>query len=230
MIDKTEATATVEEYLETIINILSEGKKVHGVHLAERLQVAPPTVVATIQRMTRDGLIITSERKEINLTERGRKIALSVVKRHRLAERMLTDILKMPWHEVHQEACRLEHGISQRVIDRLYETLGRPQTCPHGNPIPDGDVLPPLQGVPLDTVTPGNTVIIERISEEANRQEEVMQYLAQAGLMPGSVVTVNEVASYAGTMQVTMNNKKLSLGIKAATMVWVMPAGRLAGS
>jgi len=226
MLDETHATATVEEYLEAILNMASEGKKVLAARLAERLQVSPPTVTVTLQRMGRDGLVAANERKEIGLTEKGMKMAMSVVRRHRLAERLLTDVLKIPWHEAHQEACLLEHGISEKVMERLYHALGQPKTCPHGNPIPVGDVLPSIQGVPLDTVAAEETVVVERISEEATRLVELMRYLEKAGIKPGARITVREVASYAGTITLLVGNGELSLGTQAAALVWVTPAPR----
>jgi len=223
MKSEIQPSPTIEEYLEAVLNMLSEGKPVLGARLAERLQVSPPTVTATLQRMARDELIITSKHKEITLTEQGMKKAISIVKRHRLAERLLTDILKVPWTETHQEACLLEHGISESVMNRLYQVLGKPTTCPHGNPIPMDDVLPPLQGTPLDTIAVGQKVVVERISEEANRLQELMQYLDQAGIKPGATISIKETAPYAGTIEVTINNKAFSLGTKAAAMVWVVP-------
>ena len=175
MIEKTSATATVEEYLEAILNMASEGKMVLGARLAERLQVSPPTVTATLKRMKRDDLITTNGKEGTSLTEKGMKLAIGIVRRHRLAERLLMDILKIPWYETHQEACLLEHAMSERVVERLYEVLGKPTICPHGNPIPVDDVLPPIRGVHLNTVTAGSTVVVERISEEANRQLELME-------------------------------------------------------
>ena len=133
MLEKKSATAIVEEYLEAILNMVSEHKNVLGVRLAERLQVSRPTVTATLQRMRRDGLITTNRKTGILLTKKGIKLATGIVRRHRLAERLLMDILKIPWHETHQEACLLEHAMSERVVDRLYEVLGKPTTCPHGN-------------------------------------------------------------------------------------------------
>jgi DtxR family Mn-dependent transcriptional regulator len=221
MLDETHATATVEEYLEAILNMTSEGKMVLAARLAERLAVSPPTVTATLQRMGRDGLISANEHKEITLTAKGMKMAISIVRRHRLAERLLTDILKIPWHEAHEEACLLEHGISEKVMHRLYLTLGKPATCPHGNPIPVDDVLPPIRGVPLDTVSAGGTVVVERISEEATRLEELMKYLEQAGIKPGTKMTVKEVADYAGTITLLVGSSEFPLGTKAAALVWV---------
>jgi DtxR family Mn-dependent transcriptional regulator len=223
MPDEIHATATVEEYLEAILNMMSERKTILAARLAERLHVSPPTVTATLQRMRRDGLITTNKRKEITLSGNGMKMAISIVRRHRLAERLLTDVLKIPWHEAHPEACLLEHGISEKVMERLYQTLGKPATCPHGNPIPADDILPPLRGVPLDTVAAGETVVVERISEEATRLEEFMKYLEQAGIKPGTKMTVKEVADYAGTITVLVENSLFSLGTKAAALVWVTP-------
>lgn len=223
MIEKTSATGTIEEYLEAILNMVSEGKKVRGARLAERLRVSPPTVTTTLKRMRRDDLITTNGEEGISLTEKGMRVATGIVRRHRLAERLLMDVLKIPWYETHQEACLLEHAMSERVVDRLYEVLGKPATCPHGNPIPVDDVLPPLRGTPLNAVSPGTTVMVERISEEANRSPELMGYFEQTGIRPGATITVKEVADYAGTMSVSIGKKPFSLGTKAAAMVWVIP-------
>lgn len=209
--------------MEEILSMSSEGKTIVGVRLAERLGVTPPTVSGAIQRMKRDGMLSINKRKEISLTEKGTKLAINTVRRHRLAELFLTDILKIPWSESHQEACLLEHGISDRVMDRLYEVLGKPQKCPHGNPIPVDDVLPPIRGVPLDTLKNGETVLVERISEEATRRFELMEYLDKAGIRPGAVIKVEENADYAGTMNVRVNKRLLSLGTRAASQVWVVP-------
>jgi DtxR family Mn-dependent transcriptional regulator len=133
------------------------------------------------------------------------------------------DVLKIPWYETHQEACLLEHAISERIADRLYEVLGKPATCPHGNPIPLNGVLPPIRGVPLNTVAAGSTVVVERISEEANRSPELMDYFGQAGIKPGATIAVKEVAEYAGMMCVSMGKPPVFLGTKAAAMVWVIP-------
>ena len=216
-------TGTIEEYLEAILNLASEGKKVLGARLAERLQVSPPTVTATLKRMKRDNLITTKGKEGISLTEKGMKLAIGIVRRHRLAERLLMDVLKIPWYETHQEACLLEHAMSERVVDRLYEVLGKPTNCPHGNPIPVDDVLPPIRGVPLNTVSAGSTVVVERISEEANRSQELMEDFEQAGIKPGATIRVKKVADYAGTMSVSIGKKSFSLGTKATAVVWVIP-------
>lgn len=223
MTDNIRTTATVEEYLEAILNMVSERKAVHAARLAERLHVSAPTVTATLRRMGRDGLVTVNQRKEIELTEKGTKGAINIVRRHRLAERLLTDVLKMPWHEAHEEACLIEHGISDRVTESLYQALGRPETCPHGNPIPVEDAIPPIRGVPLDTVPAGESAVVERISEEATQLPELMKYLGQCDLKPGTRLSVKEVANYAGTMALRIGDKEFLLGAKALSLVWVIP-------
>ncbi len=130
-------TPRAEEYLEVILNMKMEGKSVVAARLAERLSVSAPTVAGALRRLKRDGLISVNSRKEIELTKTGKGEALTIVRRHRLVERLLTDILDIEWSECHEEACRMEHSISPLVESKLYERLGQPTTCPHGNPFPE---------------------------------------------------------------------------------------------
>ncbi len=157
---------------------------------------------------------------------RNTQLAISMVRRHRLAERFLTDILKIPWHQTHEEACLLEHAMTERVVERLYDVLGEPETCPHGNPIPMGHALPVARGVPLSSVIDGSTAVVERISEEADCSSELMEHFERTGVKPGAAITVQEVADYAGTISVSIGTKSVSLGTKAAAMVWVIPDGK----
>lgn len=223
MSKEIKTTAIIEEYLEAILNLSSENKMVIGARLAERLQNSPPTVTVALQRMKRDGLVITGKRKEVLLTKKGRKLAIDIVRRHRLAECLLTDIINVPWSEVHQEACLLEHGISEKVMSLLYKALGKPAACPHGNPIPVDDFLPPLKGIPLNSIRAGSTAVIERISEEASQLRELMEHFEQAEIKPGIMIKVKEVSDYAGTITLTIKNKPFTLGTGAAAMVWVTP-------
>ena len=110
-----------------------------GVRLAERIGVSAPTMTETLKRMVGQGYVVVDNRKEISLTENGREVAESVVRRHRLSERWLTDVLGLDWAKAHQEACKLEHAISAEVEERLARMLEHPSTCPHGNPIPGSD-------------------------------------------------------------------------------------------
>src|SRR5579885_920618 len=138
MIVKSEEalTATVEEYLETIYNMAAENEVVIGARLAEKFHVAPPTVTEMLKRLVRDGYVEMDQKRQISLTEAGYRAAEAVLRRHRLTERFLTDMLGMQWHQVHEEACRLEHFISGAVEERVISSLNNPTTCPHGNPIP----------------------------------------------------------------------------------------------
>ena len=226
MHDRSHITPIIEEYLETMLHMASEGKTIIAARLAERFEVSPPTVTATLRRMVRDGLITSNNRKEVKLTKPGLKAANNIVRRHRLAERLLTDVLKIPWHEAHEEACFMEHGISDRVMESLYQALGKPATCPHGNPIPMADTLLPVKGAPLDTIPAGTTVVVERISEDGTNLPELLEYLEQGSIKPGVVLSVEEVATYAGTMKVRQDNQEFSLGTKAAAAVWVTPLAK----
>src|SRR5215472_6058116 len=125
-----------ESYCETIYNMDMEGDVVIGARLAEKFGVAPPTVTETLKRMVRDGLVEMNDKRQVTLTPRGVELAEAVLRRHRLTERFLVDMLGMQWHQVHEEACRLEHHISGAVEARVVASLDHPTTCPHGNPIP----------------------------------------------------------------------------------------------
>src|SRR5919199_4426858 len=160
------ATPVVEEYLQNIHFMIRDGVPVIAARLAERLRVRPPTVTATLQRMERDGLVEHGPYREIRFTELGRQTAEDLVRRHALAERLLTDFLKMPWHEAHEESHGIEHAITPKVEARLLEALGNPTTCPHGNPIPRLGKLA-ADEFPLDRAAEGETIALQRITEEA---------------------------------------------------------------
>src|SRR5258708_7574107 len=126
----------VSHYLEAIYYIWQEGESVRSARLADWLSVSRPTVTVALRRMSRDGLVRLRASKEIELTAEGRRRATAVVRRHRIMERWLTDVLGLDWVQADEEAARLEHAVSDQVEGRIFESLGRPKTCPHGNPIP----------------------------------------------------------------------------------------------
>src|SRR5690242_3002147 len=129
-------SATVEEYLETIYNMSMEDEVVIGARLAEKFGVAPPTVTEMLKRLMRDGYVEMDSKRQVTLTQAGNTAAEAVLRKHRLTERFLVDMLGMQWHQVHEEAHRLEHFISGAVEARVIASLNHPTTCPHGNPIP----------------------------------------------------------------------------------------------
>ena len=194
---KTEESlsATVEEYLETIYNMSAEDEVVIGARLAEKFNVSAPTVTEMLKRLVRDGYIEMDAKRQVTLTEEGNKAAEAVLRRHRLTERFLVDMLGMQWHQVHEEACRLEHFISGAVEDRVIASLNYPTTCPHGNPIP-GSVanartyLKDQGAVRLSTLTIHDKAIILLISEVVEDEEALILYLHDKGLTPGTQLAV----------------------------------------
>lgn len=188
-------TATVEEYLETIYNMSAEGELVIGARLAEKFHVAPPTVTEMLKRLVRDGYIAMDQKRQVTLTEAGYTAAEAVLRRHRLTERFLVDMLGMQWHQVHEEACRLEHFISGTVEARVLTSLNFPTTCPHGNPIP-GQVpnartyLRDQQAIRLSQAVDGERVKILCISEVVEDEEALILYLHEKGLIPGLELTM----------------------------------------
>lgn len=188
-------TATVEEYLETIYNMTAEQEVVIGARLAEKFHVAPPTVTEMLKRLVRDGYVEMDQKRQVSLTQSGYTAAEAVLRRHRLTERFLVDMLGMQWHQVHEEACRLEHFISGAVEARVLASLNFPTTCPHGNPIP-GQVpsartyLQDQGAVRLSTLSRGEVAQILCISEVVEDEEALIHYLHEKGLTPGTELTV----------------------------------------
>jgi DtxR family Mn-dependent transcriptional regulator len=190
-----------EEYLETILEIEEEGVPPIRARLVERLGISAPAVSETVNRLVEQGYAQLLDNRSLRLTPKGRALAVSIVRRHRLAERLLTDVIGLEWEHVHAEACRWEHVMSETVERRLVELLGHPTESPYGNPIPglaelgethDGEEF--MRGVePLDVVarTPEETrVLVRRIGEEMQKDELVMAALRRVGALPDKVVTV----------------------------------------
>ena len=211
-------TATIEEYLETIYNITMEGEPVIGARLADKFRVAPPTVTETLKRMTRDGYVEMDGKRQITLTPLGVERAEAVLRRHRLTERFLVDMLGMQWHQVHEEACRLEHYISGAVEARVLASLHQPTTCPHGNPIPGAvpnarTYLSDIGARRLLHTEPGEPQTIVCVSEVVEDEEELISYLHDRGLTPGTQVTLAESAlAQAATPQLAETTVALRVG------------------
>jgi DtxR family Mn-dependent transcriptional regulator len=208
-------TSVVEDYLQVLHYLARDGYTVIAARLAERLNVSPPTVTATLQRMERDGLITHGPRKEILFTTDGRHAAEDIVRRHALAERLLTDLLKMPWHESHEEAHGVEHVMTPNIEARLLEALGNPTTCPHGNPIPGLGSLEPDE-FPLDGARAGDDLVIQRITEEAEEDAHLMKYLQEHGVKPGARVSVREATPFNATVVLDGPLGPVSLGFAVA--------------
>lgn len=196
---------TTEMYLRTIYELEEEGIVPMRARIAERLGQSGPTVSQTVARMERDGLVVVEADRHLTLTERGKRAAIRVMRKHRLAECMLVEILKMPWEEVHEEACRWEHVMSDAVERRLLDVLGHPTASPFGNPIPGLTELDPsardaadgLQGLALLTHVVGpevKRVTVRRLAETIQTDADVMTRLRRVGALPGADVKVYRAA------------------------------------
>ncbi len=173
-----DATVAEEEYLQTIFWLMEAGLPITGANIARAMQLSPPTVHEMIKRLERDGYVTRSDDKMLHLTEDGRAEAEQITRRHRMIERFLTDVLKIPWDEVHEEAERLEHAMSPVLEERMRAAIGEATTCPHGHPISGVRE----QGAPLADVDVGAEVRILRFENEA---ESLLHYLKDIGLEPG---------------------------------------------
>ncbi len=213
----------VSHYLEAIYYIWNEGEPVRSARLADWLSVSRPTVTVAVRRMSRDGLVRLDARKEIELTAKGRHMAEAIVRRHRIMERWLTDGLGLDWVTADEEAARLEHAVSDVVERRLYEVLGRPATCPHGNPIPGYSEAAPDE-VRLTSVREGSRASITRVSEVAEREAPLLlAYLHERKLIPGALIAVVEVDGVGRTVRVKAGARHVTLSQETAAKLWVVP-------
>lgn len=195
-------TSTYREYVGAVYELGEEGLPVIQARIAEWLGVSRPSVSEMIKRMEVDQLVTSDG--EIKLTEEGRHLAEVVVRRHRLAERFLSEVLGLPWVKVHAEAEVWEHAISEDVEAAMVAKLGKPTTCPHGNPIPGAGYRQP-QLIPLAAIA-NTSMILHRISEELELDPDIMGFLDDCGLRPGAVV---ELAAKTpdGTLTIRVNGK-----------------------
>jgi DtxR family Mn-dependent transcriptional regulator len=188
---------TTEMYLRTVYELEEEGVTPLRARIAERLRQSGPTVSQTVARMERDGLLTVEGDRHLELTAEGRRQATSVMRKHRLAECLLIDVIGMEWEEVHIEACRWEHVMSDSVERRIAALLGAPTTCPHGNPIPGVDELAAISatGEPLVTLeqaaaSGSEKAVVRRISEQIQPDADMMRDLRAAGVQPGRTVRI----------------------------------------
>jgi len=226
-------SATVEEYLEMIYNMNMEDEVVIGARLAEKFGVAPPTVTEMLKRLVRDGYVEMDNRRQVTLTETGNQAAEAVLRRHRLTERFLVDMLGMQWHQVHEEACRLEHFISGAVEARVITTLNNPTTCPHGNPIPGSvanarSYLKDKGAIRLSSAGVGEVVVILCISEVVEDEEGLILYLHEKGLTPGTQLTVLDEDGGSGggneqdeSFKVQVDGREVCISKASSAKIWV---------
>ena len=210
----------VEEYLELVLELEESGIPPMRARLVERLGVSAPAVSETVGRLEREGYVTLDPARLIRLTERGRTFATSIMRRHRLAERLLVDVIGVPWSQVHEEAGRLEHAISPTLEPYLVRLLGDPATCPHGNPIPgSANAAAAERLVPLARVAAGEAAVIRRIDEELEAQLERMRELERHHLLPGQRVAV--VSTDAAEVLLDVDGARVALSARVAAWVYV---------
>jgi DtxR family transcriptional regulator, Mn-dependent transcriptional regulator len=221
---------TTEMYLRTILELEEEGVIPMRARIAERLEQSGPTVSQTVARMERDGLLQVAGDRHLELTEEGRRLAVRVMRKHRLAECLLVDVIGLEWEQVHAEACRWEHVMSEAVERRVLEMLGHPTESPYGNPIPGlgelGDSPALDEGfdaglLTLEALKPGvegKTVVIRRIGEPIQTDAQLMHTLRRAGVQPGAVV---HVTAAPGGVLVSSGGEAAELGREIAVHVFV---------
>ena len=221
----------VENYLLSIYQLQEEDVRVTTTQLADRLRQLPegevlgatlPSVGAMLRRMVRDGLVETTRSKDVVLTQSGLNAAEGMVRRHRLAKRMVIDLLGVPPHRAHVEAHRLEHAISPYLADKIDERLGHPTTCPFGHPIPGSGYTPAGDAVPLSQIAPGATAIVDRVPDQ---DQELLHYFVENGLMPGRRVEVVEAAPYRGVVKLDCDGAEVVVSYDVAERIWASEAG-----
>ena len=213
----------VEEYLETIHGLEEEGTLVIQARIAERLGLSAPSVSEMLDRLESEGYVRRSGRT-VELTDKGSEVAVKVVRKHRLAERLLVDVIGLEWHKVHREAGRWEHVISDEVEARLVELLGDPSTCPHGNPIPGSRSTPAVSAqMPLADAAQGQTVRLERVSEQVELDLGALAYLDEHGFIPGATAVVASRGPD-GTLLLEVDDATVAFGPDLSQRLYVVAA------
>jgi DtxR family transcriptional regulator, Mn-dependent transcriptional regulator len=224
-----ERSQAVEDYAKAIFALARRGSATVGTSaLAQRLGVSPGTVTAMLKRMAEMGLVEHEPYRGVSLTPAGERIALEVIRHHRLIEAYLAEALGMPWDRVHAEAEVLEHYISEELEERMAAALGDPSHDPHGDPIPDRKLAlaPERSGVALSELEPGQGGTFSRVSDS---DPEMLRYLGRRGVRPGTEITVREREPFGGALMIVVEGTAHAIGAELARrMVVSAPAGRAA--
>jgi DtxR family Mn-dependent transcriptional regulator len=215
----SEVSPVIEEYLENIYRLQKKRGVARTSDLVKQLRVVPGTITNTIERLEREGLVIHEPYKGVKLTDKGNKIALDVLRRHRLSERLLMDILNVKWSETHDAACKLEHAINDNITKKIETRLGYPKTCPHGNPIPtkEGKIIEE-NSKPLTELKNLEEGVVVKITEE---KAELLYYLERLGLIPGARIKVIEKTPFKGPITIKIGESNYPLNFTTASIIQV---------
>jgi DtxR family Mn-dependent transcriptional regulator len=220
-------TGPAQEYLEAIYEMAEEGLPTQQARIAEWLDVSPASVSEAVKRLTARRLVRSGPGRRVEFTAAGSRAARSLVRRHRLAERFLVEVVGLPWHLSHEEATHWGRVISDAVEERFIELLGDPATCVHGNPIPGSRHAPETDGLrPLQDVEPGERVLLVRLTEDLELDLDVMRFFEESGLMPGAELSVLGVAPD-GTRSLEVRGQRVALGQHLADNLWVRGLTRI---
>lgn len=214
-------SASIEEYLETVFRLLEINQERYAKtgELAELLKVAPASVTQMFQKLAARKYLVYSKGRGVRLTQKGREVALDVLRRHRVAELLLVDLLGVSWEEAHDVACRWEHILTKEMCDRVLERLGEPTTCPHGNPIPTGEGdIAPIEAIILTDLEQGNEATIDCIS---NENPDLLRILASMGLLPGERVRVVQIAPGGDTLLIEVGTAQFALSRTLAQQIHI---------
>lgn len=220
----TTDTPTAREYLKAILRLEAEGSRVSTSRLAHAVGVSPGTATEMVKRLAEAGVVAHQRYRGVELTSGGRRQAAAALRRHRVVERFLTDMLGFAWFEAHRLALHFEHQLPDEVEDRLYDVTGRPETCPHGYPIPPVQAAdsPPRNGQrPLTDLEPGESGIVAHIAEE-QAEEDLLAFLDEMGLRPGAQVRLVEAAPFDGPVTAEVGGTRQALGRRVAQQVFVV--------
>ncbi len=215
---KPEVSVVTENYLQAIYKLGERKEAVSPTRLAEVMDVSVATAVGTVKRLTRQDMVEVASNKEVSLTIKGREVAESVVRRHRLAERMLIEMLGLEWYKAHREAHRLEHAISPDVERKMVEALGYPETNPYGQPIP-GYCNSHQKIRPLADGAQGENVLVSQVPEE---DIQLLTFFDEINVKPGAEILVKESAPYKGTVTIEVAGEEVVLGIEVARKIQVV--------
>ncbi len=216
---KKEVSIAMEEYLECIYRLEEKYGTAKTSDIVKSLGLSAGTITNTLKRLKRRGLIMHRPYEGVKLTDKGRRIALEVIRRHRLSERLLSDVLNQEWDKVHETACMLEHSINEEVARLLEKILKEPRTCPHGNPIPaENGMIIEEKSTPLTSIMSGKQCRIVKVVEESS---DFLRYLKKIGLMPGTTIEVVEIEPYDGSIIVKLGSRNHVLSRSIASLIQV---------
>ena len=225
--DGQRLSMATENYLLSIYRLDEQGVRVTSSQLAAHLKTLPvgegmgtslPSVVGMVRRMVREGLVRKASNKYVVLTREGQRFAEGIVRRHRLAERMVVDLLGLEIQKAHVEAHRLEHAISDELERKIFDRLGGPTTCPFGHPIPGSGYVAPKRAITLDRSKAGQRLVIDRIPED---DQSLLEYFVENGLVPGQEIVVGEVSTSRGVISLECGGNEIVFSYRVASLVWV---------